>query len=156
MALKQLIYTSTCTDQMTPLLSHQVSLKSVNICSQLGITGRVFADDQQAIAMTEGPSDIVMGYYKAIAADSLVNSAFIHVERKIPQREFKDYSVWLNSREIHDVGSQVHVLSRQTLASALPPNLSAKVRIMIEAFLKPELLYSRINTARQEVLADSF
>lgn len=140
MELSQLIYTSTCTDQLTPWLSHQMSMKSVSICKQLDITGRVFADDQQAIAMTEGPTDIVTGYHAAVAADSLVGSTFLHVERVIPAREFSDYSVWLNSRETYDVSPQVRQLTQASLTQALPPNLSAKIRIMIETFLKPELL----------------
>lgn len=125
---------------MTPLRAHQIALDSITICEQLGITGRVFADDQQAFAITEGPTDIVRQYYQAVAVDPLVENTVLHVQRKIPRREFVDYSVWLNLREHYDMGPQVRVLSPANLSGALPKGLSTKVRFMIEAILKPELL----------------
>lgn len=140
MEISQLIYTSICTEEMTPWLSHQVSLKSISICKQLGLTGRVFANDQQALAMTEGQTDIVRRYYEAVKADPLVESILLHVDRPIKTREFSDYSVWLNSRESYDCGPQVHRLSAETLPHALPAKPSAKIRIMIEAYLTHDLL----------------
>lgn len=140
MALSQLIYTSIYMAELTPRRAHETYMESVAACKQLGITGRVFADDQQAIAMTEGPTDILNRYYDAVTADPFVGSTVLHFDRHIPAREFSDYSVWLNSKETYDVSPQILRLTHETLALALPPNLSTKVRIMIETFVKPEIL----------------
>lgn len=142
MALSQYIYISTCIETLTPSLSHEMSRKSATICKGLGITGRVFANDKRALAITEGPSDIVKRYFEAVSKDDLVKNIALHAEREIPAREFEDYSVWLNSIETPRVSAQVRVLSDKSLASALPPNLSAQVQSVIETFVKPELLGS--------------
>ncbi|MEP3889845.1 MAG: BLUF domain-containing protein [Hellea sp.] len=134
MSLSQLIYTSTCTAELTPLLSHQASFKSVQICNQLGLTGRVFANDISAFAMTEGPTEIVQRYFKAVEADPLVETIILHVDRPIKQREFSDYFVLLNSKERYDFGPSIGVLTPETLNAALPSHPSIRLRIMVEAF----------------------
>lgn len=125
---------------MTPFQSHRISNKSVEVCHQLGLTGRVFANDVQAFAVTEGETRLVRQYYEAVKTDKMVESIILHVNRPIERREFVDYSVWLNSRETHLRVEHVWRLTGRTLEDALPVNLSAKVRILVEAYLKPELL----------------
>lgn len=134
MSLSQLIYTSTCTAELTPRLSHEASFKSVQICKSIGLTGRVFANDISAFAMTEGPTELVRRYYKAVAADSLVETIILHVDRPIKAREFNDYYVLLNSQERYDFGPSVGILTDETLNAALPSHPSIRLRIMVEAF----------------------
>ena len=134
MSLSQLIYTSTCTAELTPLLSHQASYKSVQICNQLGLTGRVFANDISAFAMTEGPTEVVKRYFKAVEADPLVETILLHVDRPITSREFTDYFVLLNSKERYDFGPSIGLLTPETLNAALPSHPSIRLRIMVEAF----------------------
>jgi len=134
MSLSQIIYTSTCTAELTPLLSHETSFKSVQICQQLGLTGRVFANDVTAFAMTEGPTEIVKRYYKAVESDPLVETIIVHVDRPILKREFSDFFILLNSRESYDFGPNIGVLTPETLHKALPANPSARLRIMVEVF----------------------
>ncbi|WP_409431937.1 BLUF domain-containing protein [Litorimonas sp. RW-G-Af-16] len=140
MSISQLIYTSTCTSAMTPEKSFQLSEKSIKVCQELGLTGRVFANDTQALAITEGPTDIVRRYYEAVGSDDLVESILLHTDRIIPAREFKDYSVWLNITTPIPFVDNVYHLSEDSLRRALPQNISARLRIMIEAYLKPDLL----------------
>ena len=140
MALSQLIYTSTCTDAMTPEMAYLVSAKSVDICKSLGLTGRVFANNKQALAMTEGPTDVVRRYYQAVASDSLVENILLHTDRVITAREFAKYSVWLNIETPINFTDTVRCLSEQTLPQAMPANASIRVRMMVEAYLKPDLL----------------
>lgn len=134
MSLSQLIYTSTCTAELTPLLSHQASFKSIQICKQLGLTGRVFANDKSAFAMTEGPTELVRKYFKAVEADPLVETLLLHVDRPIKSREFTDYFVLLNSRERYDFGPSIGLLTPESLNAALPAHPSIRLRIMVEAF----------------------
>lgn len=134
MPLSQLIYTSTCTAELTPKISHEASYKSVQICDQLGLTGRVFANDITAFAMTEGPTEIVKRYYHAVSVDPLVETILLHVDRPIKKREFDDYYILLNSKERYDYGPTIGILTPETLERALPPHPSARLRIMIEAF----------------------
>ena len=123
---------------MTPRLSHRISEQSVKVCQQLGITGRVFANDVQAIAITEGETKIVRQYYAAVQADPLVETIIIHSRQPIREREFSDYSVWLNSREVHECGPQVMRLTPENLREALPAAPSANIRTMVKAFLRPK------------------
>lgn len=134
MSLSQLIYTSTCTAELTPLKSHQASFQSVQICNQLGLTGRVFANDISAFAMTEGPTEIVKRYFKAVEADPLVETIILHVDRPIKAREFNDYFILLNSKERYDFGPSIGVLTPESLNAALPTHPSIRLRIMVEAF----------------------
>lgn len=134
MSLSQLIFTSTCAAEMTPRMSHLMALQSVNICQQYGLTGRAFANDISAFAITEGPTDVAKKYFHAIQADPLVDTLLLHVERPIEQREFQDFSVWLNSRANFDFGPFVGVLTPESFRAAMPENPSPRLRIMIEAF----------------------
>jgi len=134
MPLSQLIYTSTCTAEMTPRMSHLMALQSVQICQHLGLTGRAFANDISAFAMTEGPSEVVKRYFQAVAADPLVETILLHVDRYIDEREFEDYSVWLNSKATFDFGPFVGVLTPEAFENAMPDNPSPRLRIMMEAF----------------------
>ena len=142
MALSQLIYTSTCTAAMTPRMAYIVSEKSVDICKQLGLTGRVFANNKQALAMTEGPTEIVRRYYQAVAADGLVENIVLHTDREIKAREFSNYSVWLNLDTPINFTNSVCCLSEQTLPRAMPKNISVRLRMMVEAYVKPDLLHN--------------
>jgi len=134
MSLSQLIYTSTCTAEMTPRMSHLMALQSVNICQQYGLTGRAFANDISAFAITEGPTEVAKKYFRAVEADPLVETILLHVDRPIAQREFNDFSVWLNSKATFDFGPFVGVLTPQSFQEAMPANPSPRLRIMIEAF----------------------
>lgn len=134
MSLSQLIYTSTCTAEMTPRMSHLMALQSVNLCRQYGLTGRAFANDISALAMMEGPTEVVKRYYQSVEADRLVETILLHVDRPIKEREFSDFSVWLNSKATFDFGPFVGVLTPQSFQEAMPDNPSPRLRIMIEAF----------------------
>jgi len=134
MSLAQLIYTSTCTAEMTPRMSHLMALQSVNICQQYGLTGRAYANDISAFAITEGPTEIVRKYFSAVESDPLVETILLHVDRPIQQREFTDFSVWLNSKATFNFGPFVGVLTPESFAQSMPANPSPRLRIMIEAF----------------------
>lgn len=140
MALSQLIYTSKCTDAMTPRMAYLVSAASVDVCQQLGITGRVFANNQQALAMTEGPAEVLQRYFQAVSRDAMVEAVMLHTDRSIKTREFSNYSVWLNLDTPIEFTDTVCRLSANSLRHAVPHNASARLRIMIEAYLTPDLL----------------
>ncbi len=142
MSLSQLIYTSTCTASMTPKMAYLTSSKSVDICKSLGLTGRVFANNKQALAMTEGPTEIVRRYYHAVASDSLVENIILHTDREIKAREFANYSVWLNLETPIEFTDTVRHLTPETLSRAMPDNISLRLRMMVEAYLKPDLLHN--------------
>ena len=124
---------------MTPERAYSLSAQSVSVCQQLGLTGRVFANNQQAFAMTEGPTDVVRQYYNAVGADSMVETILLHTDRKIQTREFVDYSVWLNLNTPIEFTDTVRHLSVESLPEAMPAKISTRLQIMIEAYLSPEL-----------------
>lgn len=140
MSLAQLIYTSRCVAGLTPELSYEISVKSVEVCEQLGLTGRVFANETQAFAMTEGPSDLVRQYYEAIKADSRVETIVLHLDRTITVREFEDYSVWLNLDQDFPHHPQVLPLTQETVGRALPSALSSKLRILSTVYLNENMV----------------
>ncbi len=116
------------------------SAMSTKICEQFGITGRVFANRQKALAITEGPEEIVTKYFQSVQQDPLAQSVLLLVNRPIPVREFTDYSVWLNLGQDFEFSKSVRKLTAASLRTAWPSNLSAKVRIMADAYLDPEML----------------
>lgn len=140
MMISQLIYTSTMTDAVTPEMAYNMSAHSVGMCQQLGLTGRVFADNQQALVMMEGPTDIVQRYYRTVSEDARVETIMLHTDRKIKAREFRDYSVWLNLKTPIEFSDTVLHLSRESLNYAMPKIVSARLRIMIEAYITPKML----------------
>lgn len=140
MGISQFIYTSTCTDAMTSKMAYQVSSQSVHVCEQLGLTGRVFANNKQALAMTEGPTEIVRQYFEAVSADILVETTLLHYDRLVETREFADYSVWLNLSETFSFNDKVRRLTVQSVKEALPAYPSAKLKIMATAYLHGEML----------------
>lgn len=137
MGLSQLIYTSTCTDAMTPKKAYDMSCLSISVCDQLGLTGRVFANNQEALAMTEGPTELVKMYFAAVRSDPLVETILLHVDRPIERREFDDYSVWLNLSEPFSECEKVFMLTPDSMKLALPKTPSSRLRIMAEAYLSP-------------------
>jgi len=142
MSLSQLIYTSTCTDAMTPQKSVLISCKSVEVCRSLGLTGRVFANNRKALAMTEGPTEIVQRYFQAVQSDPLVQTIMLHSNNTITAREFVDYSVWLNVGVNFAPCRGVRVMTRESIRSAFPSQASARIRIMAEGYLDAAMLAS--------------
>ena len=125
---------------MTSKMAYQISSQSVSVCEQLGLTGRVFANNQQALAMTEGPTEIVRQYFEAVSADILVETTLLHYDRPIKTREFTDYSVWLNLDEEFHFCDKVRRLTAQSVKDALPAYPSAKLKIMATAYLHGDML----------------
>ena len=140
MALVQYIYTSVLVTELTSQNAFDTSLLSVKICQQFGITGRVFANRQQALAIMEGPEDIVARYFASVKQDPLAGNNLLHVQRPIQFREFQDYSVWLNLGQDFPFDLNVRELTKESLKEAWPDNLSAKVRIMADAYLTGDIL----------------
>lgn len=140
MSLVQYIYTSVLVTEVTAQNAYDTSAMSVKICQQYGITGRVFANRQQALAITEGPEDIVEHYFQSVKQDPVAGNILLHVQRSIEAREFQDYSVWLNLGQNFQFGKYVRELSSETLPLAWPDNLSARVRIMADAYLDADML----------------
>lgn len=140
MVLAQYIYTSTCSAAMTAEEAYDMSTRSVRLCEQFGISGRVFANRQQALAITEGPQDVVERYYQSVSRDPHVITILLHVNRIIPAREFHDYSVWLNLGAQFEFSESVRQLTQESVHLALPINPSPRLRIMAEAYLDDDML----------------
>lgn len=140
MLLAQYIYTSVLITELTPKNAFDTSSLSVKICQQYGITGRVFANRQQALAITEGPEDIVARYFQSVKQDPMASNILLHVQRPIEAREFQDYSVWLNLGQDFGFDNNVRELTSASLPLAWPDNLSARVRIMADAYLDADMV----------------
>ena len=130
MSLSQLIYTSTCTAEMTPRMSHLMALQSVNICQRYGLTGRVLVIPEKAMNIIEGPAPIVKAYVHAIRSDSLIGMLAIHDERALTAREFEDYAVWMSYKPAVAMRGVYH-LTAERFQDALPSNVSVKTRLTI-------------------------
>ena len=140
MGLVQYIYTSVLVTELTPQNAFDTSSLSVKVCQQFGITGRVFANRQQALAITEGPEEIVARYFDSVRQDPVASNVLLHVQRSIQFREFETYSVWLNLGQPFPFDMNVRELTADSLKEAWPDNLSAKVRIMADAYLDADML----------------
>lgn len=121
-------------------MAHQVSCQSVTIFEQLGLTGRVFANNKQGLAMVEGPTHLVEQYFHALSADVLLETILLHSSHPIKVREFSDFSVWINLRQEFYFTKKVRRLTKNSLKEALPTNPSARLKIMAEAYLQGDIL----------------
>ena len=140
MGLMQYIYTSVLVEELTAQRAFETSAMSVKLCQQFGITGRVFANRQQALAITEGPETHVARYFEAVQKDPMAGTQILHLQRPIKLREFTDYSVWLNLGRDFEFTEHVRHLTLETLALAWPKTLSSKVRIIASAYLDADML----------------
>lgn len=140
MSLVQYIYTSVLATELTAQNAFDTSSLSVKVCEQFGITGRVFANRRQALAITEGPEMHVARYFQAVQQDPMAGTQILHVQRPIHAREFQDYSVWLNVGRNLAFTQNVRELTAETLPLAWPENLSPRVRIMANAYLDADML----------------
>ena len=140
MKIVQYIYTSVLGVQITPQQAYQASVQSAGLCRKFGITGRVFANSQQALAITEGPEEVTVRYFEAVSTDPMAASVLQHVKREIPTREFPDFSILLNVDYPFAPDGLVQPLTPETMDNIWPENLSAKVRILAEAYLDPDML----------------
>jgi hypothetical protein len=139
MAFAQYIYTSILVSELTPESAFQTCELSSKVCRHFGITGRVFANRQQALAITEGPEEVVARYFEAIRQDPISGKIILHVQRLISSREFQTYSLWLNLGVDFSPSESVRPLTPDTLQSAWPSTLSTKMRILAEAYLDPDI-----------------
>ena len=140
MGLVQYIYTSVLIAELTPKNAFDTSAMTVNLCQQFGITGRVFANRQEALAIMEGPEDHVARYYQAVQNDPMTGTQILHVQRPIQAREFEDFSVWVNFGRDFEFTQHIRNLTPETLPLAWPENLSPRVRIMASAYLDADML----------------
>jgi len=136
----QRVFTVATYKRFSPSQSMGFSKLSVSICQQLGIHGRAFSNDIEALFVTEGPEELVKSYYNAVVKDPHTDFAVIHSDEEIQKCEFKDYSVWLSSYDPGklDYGPSVHLLTSETIKAATPCNLSSKLKIRIRV-LAPSL-----------------
>jgi len=140
MALVQYIYTSILGVEMTPRRAYEESLLSAGLCRKFGITGRVFANSQRALAITEGPEETVTRYFNAVSQDEMAASVLLHVRRIITVQEFSDFIILLNADHSFDADPFVQPLTAESFKNVWPPKLSAKVRILSDAYMDPEML----------------
>ncbi len=140
MTIVQYIYTSILGVEMTPRRAYEAAKLSAGLCQKFGITGRVFANSQQALAITEGPEDIVTRYYESVSKDEMAATVLLHSRRIIPVKEFADFTILLNVDHAFDPDTSVRPLTHQSFETAWPANLSAKVRILADAYMDPDML----------------
>ncbi len=126
--------------ELTAKNAFDTSEMSARVCKQFGITGRAFANCQKAWAITEGEEEVVKRYFTAVASDPVAGKVLLHVKRPVLVREFQDYSVWLNLGKPFQFNQYVRELTPSSLGNAWPSNLSAKVRIMADAYLDRDML----------------
>lgn len=137
MTYLQRIFTVATYRKFSPSQSKDFSKLSVSVCQQLGIRGRAFSNDTEAMFITEGPEELIKKYYDAVAKDPHTDFAVIYSDTKIEVCEFKDYSVWLSSYDPRrfDYGPSVHLLTTETIETAIPSHLSTKLKIRIKVLL---------------------
>jgi hypothetical protein len=134
MALVQYIYNTTNIPNMAPDKGVLVSVKSVEICDRLGMTGRVFSSRKQALSITEGPTDVMRQYFEALETQPHIETVLLQSVRDIETREFDDYSVWLDIDYPFEPHPKVHPMTSGSLAVAMPKSPSVRLRVMIDAF----------------------
>jgi len=133
----QRIFTIATHQKFTPSQSMGFAKLSVSVCQQLGIRGRAFTNDVEALFIAEGQGDVVKQYYDAVIQDHHTDFAFILSDMRLEAGEFDNYSVWLTSYDpsAFDYGPCVHLLTPETLDTAIPATLSSKLKIKIDCLM---------------------
>lgn len=139
MNVTQYIFTSTIHRSTSYNDARRLAIDTIQLCHYLGVTGRVFASNYQAFCILEGPKEATERYYAAITADEIVDTVVLHSNRAITAPEFKDFSVWLKEYDQNTPHESLNQLTALSVNQALPKGLSAKVRILVDAYLLPEL-----------------
>lgn len=134
MSLVQYIYNTTNVDGLTPDRGVLISVKSVEICDRLAMTGRVFSNRKHALSITEGPAEVMRQYLLAVQNQPHVQAVCLQGIREIETREFEDYSVWLDIDHDFDPHPNVHPMTANSLALAMPNAPSVRLRVMTDAF----------------------
>ena len=140
MVLVQNIYTFTGNLVINPDLAHKSATLSVSVCRTHDVTGRVFVNLRQGLAILEGQQDRVERYCNAVALDPLIDTMLLQSSVEIATPEFSEYSIWLNLPGYPIQGEGLQRLTPGTARYALPDRPSARLRIMAEAYLTEELL----------------
>jgi len=79
-------------------------------------------------------------YFEAVSNDPMAASVLLHVKRDIPAQEFPDFKILLNTGEAFQADRFVRSLTVESLENTWPENLSAKVRILADAYMDPDML----------------
>jgi len=138
MELTQLIFTSQVTPKSS-LAEIRVQAESViGNCMLLDITGRNFNINYESFTIKEGPTEALMRYYEAVLDDPWIDLSVLHQQVIIETREFDDFSIWVQSSSGFDLGPHINILSKDTIANALPDTLSSKLKIFLQSNLPRE------------------
>ncbi len=138
MELTRLIFTSQVTPKSS-LAEIRVQAESVlGNCKLLGITGRNFNINYESFTIKEGPTEALMMYYDAVLRDPWIELSVLHQQSIIEAREFDDFSIWVQSSSGFDLGPHINILSKNTIADALPDTLALKLRIFLQSNLPRE------------------
>ena len=138
--LSQITFTSHVRDSV-PLEAYvDIGVKNDAICKSLGFTGRLFVVESEQLNIIEGPSDLNKKYYSAFVNAPRAKVTIRHFSRDIPKRDFQDYSVWVNHKLMSkNLPPEFHNLTKDTLDSALTPDLPLKLRLIIDGYIRPKL-----------------
>ena len=143
MSLVQYVYSTTNKRWMTPEKGVRLSIRSVDICDRLGITGRVFSTQFHALSMMEGPAEVMRQYFDAVGNKTPhIDTIVLQSVRDIEAREFDNYSVWLDLDYDFAPHPRVHPMTLSSLSQAMPPAPSIRLQIMLEAFFEKGRLVS--------------
>ena len=135
MAVLQIIFTLSAEKPHTFEECVEFSNLSVDVCTALSITGRVFANEIEALFITEGEPELVKKYYSAVIKDPKTHVDIMHSEETLNVREFFDFSVWHSLHSKGKFGPNVHDLNTDAVGNAISDNVSAKSRFLIKGLL---------------------
>lgn len=119
----------------------EMGIKNDAICKSFGFTGRLFVNEYETLNIIEGPHELNESYFQAIVNDPRSTATLRHFSRQLESREFHDYSVWAaHSQMPHVLPKRLNLLCGSRLDQALVPNLSLKVRLIIDGYVRANLL----------------
>lgn len=138
--LSQIIFTTHLNGEI-PIEDYiAIGVKNDTICNTLGFTGRLFVVENEHLNIIEGPSELNENYYTAFVKDPRASSTLRHFSQTIETREFPDYGVWAKHSAMPDnVPPEIKPLTQESLNAALVPNLSVKLRLIIDGYIGGKL-----------------
>lgn len=136
--LSQTIFSCQCASGLTYEERLDIARRKLGICPALGLTGRLFINGDSCVAVMEGEASILEKYCTALIADERMALYVPHAQYEIEQHEFEDYIIWLDIAPVPSEHTAIRKLTRDSLNTAIPDNISSRVRILIQSCIFPE------------------
>lgn len=134
--LHQIIYTSAALPSATIDDFKDIAIHAEQNNKTLDVTGLLLFTDGVVFQVLEGEKDVVETLYDRIKRDSRHSSIVKMISRSTPKREFSKWSMGFAEMSHEHVSELAFLLTKDTLANALPEKPTAELSVLSNTFAR--------------------